>query len=144
MIAPLRPPNVSKPKIMPPMTITKTINSMAKKKAAHEIAPQPRLGQVCVSILPDVAVRNAGANQPRSRPIRTKVTTVRRRLSVHLTVFSAGVAGTYTSPSSNSGSTRVVSPPTEPPGKARVAKLTPEQRQEIARKAANARWKKSE
>ena len=29
-------------------------------------------------------------------------------------------------------------------GKARAAKLTPKQRQEIARKAANARWKKSE
>ena len=29
-------------------------------------------------------------------------------------------------------------------GKARAAKLTPEQRQEIARKAAKARWKKSD
>jgi len=29
-------------------------------------------------------------------------------------------------------------------GKARAAKLTPEQRQEIARRAAQARWKKSQ
>jgi hypothetical protein len=48
MIAPLTPPRVNTPKMMPPAIMMMTIRSSAKKKAAQAIAPQPRLGQVCV------------------------------------------------------------------------------------------------